>query len=167
MRLDCRFIRVVALPAFLAMAGSVAGLDRAAAHPPSIVNQAAEKALSDEIGAFRKVLAAAIATRDAAKLREMYAPSFTHTHASGKTDDRDARLAAILAGDVGIEGAPADTVAYSVPNDWVVVATGTSRIKLSPGSKTVAVKWVAVFTRTDKSWQIVASQATRADETKR
>ena len=64
------------------------------AHPPSIVNAAAEKAVGEEIQAFRKQLADAIKAKDAPKLRGFYAPSFAHTHTTGKTDNRDARIGA-------------------------------------------------------------------------
>ena len=131
------------------------------AHPPSFVNAAAEKAVGEEIQAFRKALAEAIAAKDASKLREMYAPSFTHTHTTGKTDNRDARIVSALAGDPVIETAPAEDLAIRVPNDWVAVATGTSPIKSMADGMINSVKWIAVYTRNDRSWVLIASQATR------
>lgn len=135
------------------------------AHPPAIVNEAGEKALGEEIQAFRKSIADAIAAKDAARLRDMYAPSFTHTHTTGKTDNRDARIVAALAGDPVIETAPAEDLVIRAPNDWVAIATGTSPIKAADG-KIYAVKWLAVYTRSEKSWILIASQATRAHEIK-
>lgn len=136
------------------------------AHPPSIVNAAAEKAISEEIQAFRKGLAEAIAGKDAAKLRDMYAEQFVHTHTTGKTDNRDARIVSALAGEPVIETAPVEDFLIRVPNDWVAVATGTSPIKSMSDGKIYAVKWTAVYTRAGQSWQLVASQATRAHEIK-
>lgn len=138
----------------------------AEAHPPAIVNEAAERALGEEIQAFRKALAQAIAAKDAKRLQEMYAASFTHTHTSGKTDNRDARIVSALAGEPVIETSPVTDLVVRAPNDWVAVVTGTSPIKSMVDGKTYAVKWLQVYTRNEKSWVLVASQATRAGEMK-
>jgi hypothetical protein len=136
------------------------------AHPPAILNEAAERAIGEEITAFRKAMAEAIAARNAAKLREMYAASFTHTHASAKTDNRDARIASALAGEPLIETAPHTEIAVRAPNDWVAIVSGTSPIKAIGDGRTYAVKWIAVYTRRDKTWVLAASQATRGAEIK-
>jgi ketosteroid isomerase-like protein len=151
---------VVALSAAVALAP--AGL----AHPPTIVGEAGEKAVADEIRAFRKAMADAIAAKDAARLREMYAPAFVHTHTTAKTDNRDARIVSALSGDPIIENAPVEDLVVRVPNDWVAVATGVSPIKSAADGKTYAVRWTSVYTRTDKSWWLVASHATRSHEIK-
>ncbi|HEX4894028.1 MAG TPA: nuclear transport factor 2 family protein [Hyphomicrobiaceae bacterium] len=122
--------------------------------------------MADEIRAFRKAMADAIAAKDVARLREMYAPSFVHTHTSAKTDNRDARIVSALSGDPIIETAPVDELAIRIPNDWVAVATGVSPIKSVADGKTYAVRWTSVYTRTDKSWWLVASHATRSHEIK-
>jgi len=154
--------------AVAAMAGAayVTPPSPVSAHPPAIVNQAAERAIGEEVRAFRKALAAAIEAKDAKRLRDMYAQSFTHTHTSGKMDNRDARIVSALAGDPLIENAPVEELVISVPNDWVAVATGMSPIKAMSDGKTYAVRWLAVYTRNDKSWLLVASQATRSHEIK-
>ena len=160
-------VHALALVYAIGAAGiGVAALAPSGAHPPSIVNAAAEKAVGEEIQAFRKGLADAIAAKDASKLREMYAASFVHTHTTGKTDNRDARIVSALAGDPVIETAPADDLVIRVPNDWVAVVTGTSPVKSMSDGKVNTVKWMAVYTRTDKSWVLVASQATRVAEAK-
>ncbi len=138
----------------------------AAAHPPAIVNEAGERAIGEEIAAFRKALADAIKAKDVAKLRDMYAATFTHTHTSGKTDNRDARLVSLLAGDPVIETAEVHDIVVRAPNDWVAVITATSPIKSMADGKTYAVKWLQVYTRREQSWVLVASQATRAGEWK-
>ncbi len=150
----------------LAVALLLASLQPAAAHPPAIVNAAAERAIGEEITAFRKTMAAAIAAKDAAKLREMYHPTFTHTHTSGKTDNRDARIVAALAGEPVVETAAVSDFVVRVPNDWVAVVSGTSPIKAVSDGKIYAVKWLAVYTRREQSWVLVAQQATRSHEIK-
>ncbi len=138
------------------------------AHPPTIVDGAAEKATAEEVVDFRKRLADAVKAKDAAKLREMYATTFQHTHTSGNTDGRDARIVALLAGDPVIETAAADDLVVRVhAGGWVAIASGTSPIVSLADGKTYAVKWTVVYVRAEQSWQIVASQATRNGEIKK
>lgn len=137
----------------------------ASAHPPAIVSEAQRKLISEEVAAFRRDVAAAIKAKDARRLQRMYAPSFVHTHASGKLDDKKARLAALLKGEPVIETAPVQDLVIRIPNDWVGVATGVSPIKSEDG-KTYDVRWTAVYTREGQSWHVAASHATRLGETK-
>jgi hypothetical protein len=138
----------------------------ASAHPPTILSPLAEKATAEEVLAFRKELAATIIAKDAARLREMYSPSFVHTHGSGKVDGKDARLVSALAGDPVIETAPAEDVVVRVPSDWVAVATGVSPVRSLADGKTYSFRWTAVYVRTPTSWHLAASQATRLMEVK-
>lgn len=131
------------------------------AHPPSIVSPSAEKVVADEIRAFRKSLADAVAAKDKKRLDEMYAPSFQHTDGMGRLWDREAHLASLLAGTLAIEAAASENVVIRSPNDWVAIATGTSRISPSVEGKPMSVRWTAVYTRTDKSWWLVVSHASR------
>lgn len=137
----------------------------ALAHPPAILNQAAEKAVVEEVTEFRKTLAAAIERKDAAALRGMYADAFVHTHGSGKTDGKDARIVSALAGDPVIETAPITDLIVRVPGGWTTVATVVSPIKSADG-RTYSFRWTAVYVRVGDGWQIAASQATRLAEVK-
>ena len=137
----------------------------ALAHPPAILNQAAEKAVIEEVTEFRKTLAAAIERKDAAALRGMYSDAFVHTHGSGKTDGKDARIVSAVAGDPVIETAPVTELVVRVPGGWTAIATGVSPIKSSDG-KTYSFRWTAVYVRVGDGWQIAASQATRLAEVK-
>ncbi len=151
---------------FLAFAAVyLAVISAALAHPPAILNQAAEKAVVEEVTEFRKTLAAAIERKDAAALRGMYADSFVHTHGSGKTDGKDARIVSALAGDPVIETATVTDLVIRVPGGWTAIATGVSPIKSSDG-KTYSFRWTAVYVRIGDGWQIAASQATRLAEVK-
>ena len=150
----------------IAALACLAAVAPARAHPPTILNAAAEKAVGEEIEAFRAQLADAIAAKDVTKLREMYAIAFVHTHTTGKADNRDARIVSALAGDPIIETAPVEDLVIRVPNDWVAIATGMSPVKSMADGRTHAVRWMAVYTRSDRSWVLAASQATRAHEIK-
>jgi len=137
----------------------------ASAHPPTITSEAQRKLISGEVAAFRKEVAAAITAKDAKRLARMYAPSFVHTHGSGKTDGKDARIASLLKGDPTIETAPVADLVIRIPNDWVGIATGVSPIKSDDG-KTYDFRWTAVYVREGMGWHVAASHATRLGETK-
>jgi ketosteroid isomerase-like protein len=140
---------------------------RAIAHPPTALTTAAEKAVADEILAFRKQMAQAIAAKDMALLRTMYADTFQHTHTSGTVDRKDAHIVSALANEPVVETAPHDDISIQVhAGGWTAVAYGMSPIKAMSDGKIYAVRWLQVYTRNDKSWQLVASQATRSHEIK-
>lgn len=136
------------------------------AHPPSIISDEAEKATAEEVKAFRKTVSEAIAKKDAAALRKIYANSFVHTHGSGKVDGRDARIVSVLAGDPVIENAPVSDLVIRVPGGWTAVVTGVSPIRSLADGKTYNFRWTAVYVRVGETWQIAASQATRLGEVK-
>ena len=69
-----------------------------------------------------------------------------------------------MTGEPVVETAIVSDLVVRAPNDWVAVVTGTSPIKSIVDGKTYAVKWMQVYTRTEKSWVLVASQATRGGE---
>jgi hypothetical protein len=138
----------------------------ALAHPPTILSPAGERAVAEEVEIFRKALAAAIVAKDAARLREMYAQSFVHTHGSGKVDGKDARIVSALAGDPVIENVPVDDLVIRAPSDWTAVATGISPIRSLADGKTYSFRWTAIYVRTQASWALAASQATRLGEVK-
>jgi ketosteroid isomerase-like protein len=150
----------VLLIVLLACAGSTA------AHPPSILNQAAEKVVAEEVTEFRKALAAAIEKKDAVTLRTMYADTFVHTHGSGKVDGKDARIVAAVAGDPVIETAPVSDLVIRVPGGWTAIATGVSPIKSAADGNTYSFRWTAVYVRVGDGWQLAASQVTRLAEQK-
>jgi ketosteroid isomerase-like protein len=145
---------------------AMAPVGPAAAHPPSILSQAEEKATAEEVRDFRKTVVAAIERKDAAALRKIYAESFVHTHGSGKVDGKDARIVSALAGDPVIETAPVTDLVIRVPGGWTAVATGMSPIKSLADGKTYSFRWTVVYVRVGESWQIAASQATRLGEAK-
>jgi hypothetical protein len=136
------------------------------AHPPTIASPEAEKAVTEEIIAFRKRLADAIAEKDAAKLGDFYSLSFVHTHTSAKIDNRATRIVAALAGDSVIENAETSDLAIRIPNDWTAIATGVSPVRALSDGKVYAVRWTAIYVRTPTSWALAASHATRSHEIK-
>jgi ketosteroid isomerase-like protein len=138
----------------------------ALAHPPSILSEREERATAEEVVEFRKSVIRAIEKKDAAALRKIYADGFAHTHASGKVDDKKARIAALLAGEPVIETAPVTDLVIRVPGGWTAIVRGVSPIVSRSDGRTTKVRWTAVYVRAGDSWQIAASHATRLPDEK-
>ena len=118
-----------------------------------------------QIMAFRAALKDAVAAKDVAKLRAMYADGFTHTHGSGKTDGKDARIVALLASEPAIETAPASELSIRVHGPDTVVMTGRSPILNRQDGRSHDFRWLQVYARIGGEWQLAASQATRLPAT--
>jgi ketosteroid isomerase-like protein len=138
----------------------------ALAHPPSILSEREEKATAEEVAEFRKTVSRAIEKKDAAALDRIYANGFAHTHASGKVDDKKARIATVLAGDPVIETAPVTDLVVRVPGGWTAIVSGVSPIASKGDGKTHNYRWTAVYVRAGDSWQIAASHDTRLPDEK-
>jgi hypothetical protein len=158
--------RILASVIISGLVAILVAIPGARAHPPSITTSAEAQATREEIAAFRSSIAEAITTRDAARLRKMYAETFVHTHTSGKMDGRDARIVTALAGDPVIETAAVTDLVIRVPTGWTAIATGTSPIRSLADGKTYLVQWTVTYVRGDTSWLIAASHATRAGDVK-
>ena len=130
------------------------------AHPHEALTRERQGAVEQQVMAAREAIRAAVSAKDAAKLRALYAADFTHTHASGKVDGRDARIVSLLAGEPVIELARVEEITIRVPHADTAVLTGRSPIAGSGGGGARDVRWMQVFVRVDGDWRLAASQAT-------
>jgi ketosteroid isomerase-like protein len=130
------------------------------AHPPSILSEREEKATAEEVKDFRKTVARAVEKKDARALRRIYADGFMHIHANGQVDGKDARIAAVLAGEAVIENAPVKDLVIRVPGGWTAIATGVSPLRAAADGSMHEVRWMTAYVRMGDSWQVVASHAT-------
>ena len=133
----------------------------ALAHPPRQPDSAEAASLVEEIKTFRKTVAKAVTDKDSRTLRTSYADTFTHTHGSGKIDNKDARIVSAMAGEPMIENAPASELSYRVFAGPTVVVTGTSPVLNVKEQKTYDFRWVAVYVTGRDGWLLAVSQATR------
>lgn len=133
----------------------------APAHPPRQPDSAESQSLVAEIKAFREKVAKAVTNKDVPILRTIYADAFTHTHGSGKLDNKDARLASAMAGEPMIENAPATELSYRVFAGPTVVVTGRSAILNVKEQKTYDFRWVSVYVTGKDGWLLAVSQATQ------
>ncbi|WP_428676344.1 nuclear transport factor 2 family protein [Reyranella sp.] len=131
------------------------------AHPPRQPDSAEAKKFIQEVTDFRSKLAKAVLAKDFAAMRPLYAESFTHTHGSGKLDNKDARLVAAMAGEPLIEAAPATDLSFRVFTGPTVIVTGKSPILNVMEQKTYDFRWVSVYVTAQDGWQLAVSQATR------
>lgn len=133
----------------------------AIAHPVQAPTGAEAQRMIDEVTAFRAKLAKAVETKDFATLRASYADNFSHTHGSGKFDNKDARLVSAMAGEPLIEAAPASELVFRVFAGPTVILTGKSPILNVKEQKTYDFRWVCVYVTAANGWQLAVSQATR------
>jgi hypothetical protein len=131
------------------------------AHPPRQPDNTESQSIVEEIKVFREKLAKAVKDKDFPTLRAMYADAFTHTHGSGKLDNKNARLVSAMAGEPLIENAPATELSYRVFAGPTVVVTGKSPILNVKEQKTYDFRWVSVYVTARDGWQLAVSQATR------
>ena len=133
----------------------------ALAHPPRQPDNAEAQSLIEEIKAFREKIAKAVTDKDFPTLRAIYADAFSHTHGSGKLDNKDARLVSAMAGEPMIENAPAIELSFRVFAGPTVVVSGKSPILNVKEQKTYDFRWIAVYVTGKDGWLLAASQATR------
>ncbi len=131
------------------------------AHPPRQPDKAESQSIIEEIKVVRDKLAKAVTTKDARTLRAIYADAFTHTHESGKMEDRDARVASAMAGAPMIENAPAIDLSYRVFAGPTVVVTGKSTLPNVAEQRARDVRWVVVYVTGRDGWLLAVSQATQ------
>lgn len=121
-----------------------------------------EKAVA-EINSLRRRTVELIQKRDRAALREIYAEDFSHTHASGKVDDKRTRLDVLVSGEKTIDTALAEDVSIKIFGEQTAVATGKSTLTSGDGTATT-YRWTIVYAKIGKKWTIAASQATKLTE---
>lgn len=141
-------------------AGLAFSAQTAPAHPPAKLTLEQERGVIEELMAFRKTLADAVAAKDQKKLRTLYADSFRHTHASGASDKKDAYIAGIVSGQPAIETAHVTELEIRIPGGWTGVATGKAILPLGADAKPADVRWMSVFVRKGDNWQVAGSQVT-------
>ena len=133
----------------------------ALAHPVQAPTGAEAQRFIEEVTAFRAKLAKAVEAKDFATLRASYAENYSHTHGSGKFDNKDARLVAAMAGEPLIEAAPASELVFRVFSGPTVILTGKSPILNVKEQRTYDFRWVCVYVTAAEGWQLAVSQATR------
>ncbi|MBC7798689.1 MAG: nuclear transport factor 2 family protein [Pyrinomonadaceae bacterium] len=127
------------------------------------VNYKNDEKIKEKITRLRRQVVEAIEKRDRRTLEDIYAEDFSHTHASGKVDDRKTRIETFVSGDKTFETARADDLKLGLFGERTVVATGKSSVTGDDG-KAVVYRWTIVYAKIKAKWRIAASQATKLTE---
>jgi hypothetical protein len=133
----------------------------ALAHPPRQPDAAESQKFIQEVTALREKLAKAARDKNVAALRAAYADAYTHTHESGKLDNKEARIASALAGEPLVETAPATDLTFRVFTGPTVIVSGKSAMPSAKGEMSANVRWVCVYITARDGWELAVSQATR------
>lgn len=119
-----------------------------------------------ELETFRSELKRAAEARDIARLRALIADTYTHTHATGRIEDKESRMISLMARNPGIESGLALDASVRVHGPDMAILTARSPILMRDENKAYDFRWIQVFTRASGQWQLAASQETRVQSDK-
>src|SRR5262245_47049787 len=126
-----------------------------------VVPQPLVAEVSRELETFRSELKRAAENRDIARLRALIADTYTHTHASGQVETKEARMISLMARYPGIESGLVLDASVRVHGPDMAILTARSPILNRDENKAYDFRWIQVFTRVSGQWQLAASQETR------
>lgn len=96
----------------------------------------------------------AVKNRDRSKLEEYFHPKFTHTHASGKVDDRNARLTVLLKGEETIDSIEPQSLTTTDFGDGLVIARGRSS---TTDKQPQTYQWTRIYRKISGKWFLLAT----------
>jgi ketosteroid isomerase-like protein len=118
-----------------------------------------------EIAAARRQVREAIAGNDEKRLARLFADDFTHTHASGRVDDKAARLKGLLAGEATIDSVAETALRVRLyAGGRVAVALGGSRLPVAGSAEFSEIRWTVIYVRQRGRWRAAASHASRLEK---
>lgn len=102
---------------------------------------------------LRAAIVDAAARHDRAALATLLTDDFTHTHAIGRVDGKDARLTSLIGDDATIEKVAPTEIAVRFYGEETAVAVGRTQIGAD------AMRWTSIYVRQAGRWRLAASQA--------
>ncbi len=118
-----------------------------------------KNAVADIVEIRLKVIEA-IKKQDRPMLDRIFAEGYTHTHATGKVDDKNARLDVLVSGERTIDTAPAEDLKIRMFGKGAAVASGRSAVSSDDGI-VQEYRWTIVYVRVGNNWRVAASHATK------
>jgi len=109
-----------------------------------------------EIKKLRTEIVKAIKEKNRKFLESRIADEFTHTHASGKVDDKQARIAMLVSDSQTIDALEPETISIKVFGKDLAVAQGRTITKEATPK---AYQWTVVYQKANGIWRIVLSHA--------
>ncbi len=113
--------------------------------------------IEKEILNLRSEIRQAVKTKDASALEKYFAEAFTHTHASGKVDDKKQRIAFFVKGEASIEDVEPDEIRFNIFNKNVVSVNGKTTLLFGTEKRTF--QWTAVYVKQKGKWQTATTIA--------
>lgn len=110
----------------------------------------------NEIKGLRAEIVAAIKEKNKKFLDSRLADGFTHTHASGKIDDKQARIAMLVSDSQTIDALDPESISIRAFGTGLAVAQGRTKTK-EASPKTY--QWTVVYQKANGVWSIVLSHA--------
>ena len=109
-----------------------------------------------EITELRAQVVTAIKEKNRKFLESRIADEFTHTHASGKVDDKRTRIDYLLGGDETIDSLAPVTVSIKAFGKDLAIAQGRTK---TSGSSPKTFQWTTIYRKTGGVWRVLFSQA--------
>ena len=99
---------------------------------------------------------------DSVALQHLLADDLTYTHTDGQRDTKAQLLQALASGDLRYESIAPEAREVRIVGS-VAIVTGRSAMRVGPGGRVHAfrIRYLAIYNRGPRGWQLVAWQATR------
>lgn len=124
----------------------------------SVSAQTANFKIEKEIADFRAEIREAVKAKDRKSLERFFADGFTHTHASGKVDEKPARIDFFIKGEPTIEDVEPDEFRIVVFGKNLASVIGRSTLRFGTEQRTF--QWTGVYRKDKGKWKVLATHAT-------
>ena len=142
------------------------GLLCAVAHAQPVAPAPDLNAVRRELDALRNDLKRAADAGDIARLRSLIADTFTHKRASGRIDDKEARIITLLTREPAIETGLVLDDWLSLRGSDTAILTARSPLLNRDENRTYDVRWMQVFTKISGRWRLASSEETQLEPEK-
>ncbi len=112
--------------------------------------------VESDIRNLRKQVVTAIKAKDQKFLEGRLVEQFTHTHASGKVDDKQTRIAMLMSDPETIDALEPVSISIKAFEKDLAVAQGRTR---TFGASPKAYQWTVVYRKIGGIWRILLSHA--------
>lgn len=109
-----------------------------------------------EIKKLRTEIVKAIKEKNKKFLESRIADEFTHTHASGKVDDKKTRIEYLVSGEETIDSLTPETISIRSFGKDLAIAQGRTK---TSGTSPKTFQWTVVYRKSSGVWQMLLSQA--------
>jgi len=120
--------------------------------------QTDSKKAEQEVLNLRTKIREAVSKKDETALKIYFADGFTHTHASGKVDDKAERIAFFLKREPTIEDVEPDEIRIYFFNKGLASAVAKTTLKFGEENRTF--QWTGVYFKDKGKWKVLITHVT-------